>query len=242
MNKVLLIVPCYNEEKRFNIAYWNKIIHELVVVDFLFVDDGSSDNTFMKIQELTTLTNCYSQRCETNSGKGKTLNNAFSSAVDENYEIIGFIDSDGAFKLDDIKRIINLAEQLIFNKEFEAVFSSRINLAGRNIMRKKSRHYISRAIYTIINLITKIPLYDTQSGFKLYKNSLEWKKVFKEEFKTRWFFDLESIIFFSKVHRRDPRVWEEPLGCWIEIPNSKVNAKQLKQIAIDMSKILRSRR
>lgn len=239
MNKVLLIVPCYNEEKRFNIHYWKEISDGLGNVNFLFVDDGSTDNTFMKIEELSTQTNCFFQKIEKNSGKGKTLKNAFSSAVKENYEIIGFIDSDGAFKLNDIKRIVILAEQLITKKDFEAVFSSRINLAGRNIKRKKSRHYISRAIYTIINLIIKIPLYDTQSGFKLYENSLEWRKVFKEEFKTRWFFDIETLTLFRKLHNRNPRTWEEPLDNWSDVPGSSLSKGNTLRILRDIFIILR---
>ena len=241
MNKILMIVPCFNEEKRFNIAYWKEIINEIGTVDFLFIDDGSSDSTFMKIKELSTLTNCYSQKNDINSGKGKTLNNAFSSAVDQNYKIIGFIDSDGAFKLADIKRIITLAEQLIFNKKFEAVFSSRINLAGRSIKRKRLRHYISRAIYTILNFIVKMPLYDTQSGFKLYENSLEWRKVFKEEFKTRWFFDIETLTLFRKLHNRDSRTWEEPLDNWSDVPGSNLNKGNVLRILRDIFIVLRMR-
>jgi glycosyltransferase involved in cell wall biosynthesis len=47
----LFIVPCYNESKRWNKAYWEKMV-SLSNTFWVFVDDGSTDNTQNLINDL----------------------------------------------------------------------------------------------------------------------------------------------------------------------------------------------
>lgn len=53
---ISIIVPCYNEEESLEIFYKeiNKISKEMKEVDFefLFVNDGSSDNTLLELRKL----------------------------------------------------------------------------------------------------------------------------------------------------------------------------------------------
>lgn len=56
MDKISLIVPCYNEESNIE-PFYNAIVevfHNLPEADFelMYVNDGSKDNTFSKIEEL----------------------------------------------------------------------------------------------------------------------------------------------------------------------------------------------
>ena len=56
MDKISLIVPCYNEESNIE-PFYNAIVevfHNLPDADFelMYVNDGSKDNTFSKIEEL----------------------------------------------------------------------------------------------------------------------------------------------------------------------------------------------
>ena len=54
--KISIVVPCYNEEESLEIFYKeiNKISKEMKEVDFefLFVNDGSSDNTLLELRKL----------------------------------------------------------------------------------------------------------------------------------------------------------------------------------------------
>ena len=49
MEKISVVVPCYNEEKTIPIFYkeMNKVMDKMKKLDFelIFVDDGSSDST-----------------------------------------------------------------------------------------------------------------------------------------------------------------------------------------------------
>ena len=55
MNKISIVVPCYNEEEAISIFYEKIIeISEKIDADFeyVFVDDGSNDSTLDKMREL----------------------------------------------------------------------------------------------------------------------------------------------------------------------------------------------
>jgi len=46
---IYMVVPCYNEEKRLNLEYWNELI-DIAGTKWIFVNDGSTDNTLNLLQ------------------------------------------------------------------------------------------------------------------------------------------------------------------------------------------------
>ena len=56
MNKISIIVPCYNEEKTLLLFYdeliKNITTFENVTFEFIFINDGSCDNTLDEIKKL----------------------------------------------------------------------------------------------------------------------------------------------------------------------------------------------
>ena len=57
MDKISIIVPCYNEEKSLPLFYeeLNKNMKQFqdVIFEFLFINDGSTDNTLTYLKELS---------------------------------------------------------------------------------------------------------------------------------------------------------------------------------------------
>lgn len=43
--KIVVIIPCFNESERFKIVNWEAEFKQYPWVDFLFINDGSTDNT-----------------------------------------------------------------------------------------------------------------------------------------------------------------------------------------------------
>ena len=140
------IVPCYNEESRWSTHYWESIISESSC-NWIFVDDGSSDDTYSKICELEGA-NVKSLRLNRNEGKSRALISGFRIALDAETKFVGFMDSDGAFQIEDILRIEHLANEKIQLSSSFMVWGSRVALAGHDIVRTKSRHYLGRLIHT----------------------------------------------------------------------------------------------
>lgn len=60
MNKISVIVPCYNEEESLPLFYneTSKVLMSIEGTDYeiLFVDDGSSDRTLKMIKDLWAVT------------------------------------------------------------------------------------------------------------------------------------------------------------------------------------------
>ena len=73
--KVVIIIPCYNEAERLDtnsfIAYLSQNIH----LHFIFVDDGSTDNTNLIIHQLISKFDSLVSLLinETNKGKAESV-------------------------------------------------------------------------------------------------------------------------------------------------------------------------
>jgi len=236
--KTYVIVPCFNEENRLDTDYWNRIVGEN---DFtwVFVDDGSTDQTTKKLSEIKNIT---ALRLEKNSGKGEALrfgtNYVFGiSSAEEIY--VAYLDADGAFNSQDIKRIFSIFEEKITTGLYQSVWASRVALSGRKITRSLVRHYLSRAIISIIGFTDKNLPYDSQTGFKIFLINSDSRLIFKDKFKTRWFFELEIRNRWGKLKHNKLSIWEEPLDYWKDIGGSKVNGKQVLRILVELLIVLR---
>ena len=224
----LLVVPCFNEELRLNVSAWRSTLLEFPNITWLFVNDGSNDMTWNLLNELNGVHNLLLLNLEKNAGKAESIRLGILSEINSNsYEIVGFVDSDRAFSNSDI------SEMLFFLKcheEFNAVISARVGLLGRNIERSNSRHYIGRILATYIGLGSRNFPYDSQSGFKLFRNEPELVASLQSMFLTRWYFDVELILRLTKEKSRQYRIWEYPIREWRDVAGSKINFRQSLRI------------
>ena len=145
---LLIVVPCFNEQSRLDLAYWKKIILSNPSAKFIFVDDGSTDNTLEKIRDIGQESNVISLK--KNSGKSEAIRQGWLQFVHESpWAGCGFIDSDGAFSPDDIQKIINIFEfHVKSSSKVDAILSARVALAGRKI--GITWDELSQPIYVII--------------------------------------------------------------------------------------------
>lgn len=223
-----MIVPCYNEELRFPFDYWVEIIEKTQAIWF-FVDDGSTDGTLKILNQLVSQ-NVFTVSLPFNSGKSEAIRKGFLEALERTefrIATIGYIDCDGAFSLEDIERFLELART---EEQYAMLWSSRVRLAGSQIERSNIRHYIGRVISTF--LWTGIPskIYDTQAGLKIFRNKFFLPTLLEEEFKTRWFVDLEMYIRWLTFESNQSIVREVPVKYWKEVGGSKVRISKAPYI------------
>jgi glycosyltransferase involved in cell wall biosynthesis len=166
-------------------------------------------------------------------GKSKAIAYGADCASHEysNIEWIGFLDSDGAFTSDDVERIIKMTSTI---SRYDAIYTSRVKMAGRNIKRNNARHIVARLITSLFGLVWRNIPYDTQSGFKLYRYSDDYSSMLIEPFKTKWFFDIEISIRYLKYKEKEINVWEEPVSSWFDISGSKINYRQTFRIGLEV--------
>ena len=91
MNQALFIIPFYNEGKRISFEEYRQIIDDSKEIDFLLINDGSSDDTLSVLNKLSDeLKNCTVYDLPQNSGKAEAIRQGVLYNQKE-YEYIGYL-------------------------------------------------------------------------------------------------------------------------------------------------------
>jgi len=241
-----IVVPMYNEDQRWVEEYWRDV-QKIPSVNLVFVNDGSTDGTRGILKNFANeFTNVSVMNLERNVGKSEAIRLGclqFLNEKDKNFCWIGFIDGDGAFSAREILRILSIAFASTNDKtqeqnEILTIWTSRVALAGREIIRDPFRHYTSRILLTLIGFVLRQMPYDSQSGMKFFRNTDSFINVVSDPFRTRWFVDLEILIRMRALFKRRNFLREEPLEYWRDINGSKIKLKIFPQIFRDIVVIL----
>ena len=141
MAKAEIIVPCYNEEKRLDVAIFRDFTSPLHNISFLFVNDGSTDSTLRLLESLNASdSNKFAVlKLQPNRGKAEAVRRGVLTALESQPDYVGFWDADLATPLSALAQFVDLAES---RPDLELIMGSRVKLLGRNIDRRRSRHYL----------------------------------------------------------------------------------------------------
>ncbi|MDP2162255.1 MAG: glycosyltransferase [Flavobacterium sp.] len=232
----LLIIPCFNEGKRMVGEELSIEFEKNSTIDFLLVDDGSTDATAQFLVELEQKhNNVTSLLLSKNVGKAEAIRNGLLANSGEKYAFIGYLDADLATPISEMVNILKFAKK---NPNYRFLMGSRIKRLGSNINRYSYRHYIGRFFATIISgIILKTPIYDTQCGAKIIEYKLA-QTLFEKPFLTRWLFDVELLLRMKQLNSDFYKeVYEYPLETWIEKGNSKIRLKDMLQLPFQLIKI-----
>jgi len=226
MRRICIIIPCYNEANRLNVAEFLDGAGRMPDLHFLFVDDGSTDGTGEILVRLSRA--CPKQirhlTMERNRGKAEAVRRGFLESFASGYNVIGYWDADLSTPLETISRFCELLE----DEGVEGVIGARVLLLGRHIRRRPIRHYLGRVFATCASIAIGLPVYDTQCGAKIFRNTGRLRQVFHTPFRVNWTFDVEILARFLLLERifggpgiRD-RFVEYPLERWDDVPGSKL--------------------
>ena len=157
---ILLCIPAFNEEN----VIGDLVKKSLKFVDHIVVcDDGSSDKT----SEIAENAGAYVIKSSQNKGKGNALQLLFKYARHQDSEIIVTMDGDGQFKPDEIPKLCGP----ILNDDQDLVIGYRFD---NNDEMPKYREIGNKMLDRLSNMALKLPLKDTQSGFRAYsKNAIQ---------------------------------------------------------------------
>lgn len=235
--KLVIIIPCYNEEKKMNIEAYSSFLSKHSDISICFVNDGSSDNTLKiveTIQENFTdqvIIRTYSK----NRGKAEAVREGMLYTLNSNhFTHFGMFDADLATPLEECLRLAHMVND---NKTF--VFGSRILKIGNNIKRKFYRFIIGRFIATMISKSLRLAIYDTQCGCKIFAEE-EINTLFENNFISKWLFDVE--LFFRMITKYGKKevvnkMLEVPLTSWEDMGDSKVKWTYSFKLFFDLIKI-----
>jgi dolichyl-phosphate beta-glucosyltransferase len=241
MRRVTLVVPCFNEERRLDLDAFSAAHVEGWELEFVFVDDGSTDGTRAVLDRLRDR---HPERMRVlglpvNGGKAEAVRRGMLEVLGGSPDAVGFWDADLAAPLTELPAF---AKVLADRPEVELVIGSRVKLMGRHIERRAWRHYLGRVFATAASLALELPVYDTQCGAKLFRATPSVARVFEQPFLARWVFDVEMLARFLALHpgpRADAEraIYEMPLREWVDVHGTKLKSTDFVKAGLDLAMI-----
>lgn len=245
MPKSVIVVPCYNEARRLDVRAFRRFVGRQPDTRFLFVDDGSTDDTSGVLEELCDSAAdsfCLHSLVE-NQGKAEAVRQGVLRAFDDRPDFIGYWDADLATPLAAIPRFCRILQR---DDRLQLLLGARVKLLGRRIERRLVRHYLGRVFATMASMALRLAVYDTQCGAKLFRASAEMRGLFEEPFRTNWIFDVELLARYGLAHRRgllpspETSLCEVPLMDWRDVAGSKVKGRDFVKAIYELAVIYRA--
>lgn len=223
-----VVVPCYNEAARLRADSFSEFLSLGFPVRFLFVNDGSRDSTLEMLEGLRLRhpRAVHVLDKQPNGGKAEAVRAGMLQAMTlPGTTYTGFWDADLATPLTSIPDLL----AKLARPEIQMVFGARVRLLGREIQRKAARHYLGRVFATVVSLLLRLPIYDTQCGAKLFRITPEFEQILAKPFLSRWIFDVEILARFISRHKGHrayvhDAIYEFPLHEWTDVAGSKVGS------------------
>lgn len=164
MEKISIIVPCYNEEAALPLFYEElqknlKDFDENVSFEILFINDGSKDNTLNVIKELAKKDEQIKYiSFSRNFGKESAIYAGLENASG-NYVTI--MDAD----LQDPPSLLKEMYKSVTEENYDAVGTRRVNRKGEPIIRS----FFSKLFYKLINKMTSFEMVDGARDYVFMK-------------------------------------------------------------------------
>lgn len=161
MDKITVIVPCFNEEESLPHFYkeTSKELQKIknISYEFIFIDDGSKDHTHDTLKRLAQQdANCHYYSFSRNFGKEAAMYAGLQKATG-NYCVI--MDAD----LQHPPQILKTMYNTIKNEPYDCCAGMRMDRTGEG----RIRNQCSKIFYKIIQKLTKMDMSDGSGDFRM---------------------------------------------------------------------------
>lgn len=208
MQKILIIIPSYNENKNI-IELINALFAEGLNADILVVDD-SSDNTADLVKNKQIGENrLFLIKRPRKGGRGTAVLDGFRFGLSGQYDLIAEMDADFSHDPRELKFLIAVAE------ENALVIGSRYLRGGKIVGCPLVRKIFSRFANFYANIFLGIGIRDYTSGYRIYgRKALE--KLDMNKIKGSGYIVLSEISY--QLYKNGVK--------FIEVPTTFVNRKR----------------
>lgn len=205
--KVSIVVPMYNEQESLGILYQelNRVTDTIKDYEFeyLFVNDGSKDNTLQEIQKLAAADErVHYVSFSRNFGKEAALYAGLSNA-DGDY--IATMDAD----LQDPPSLLSQMLAMIESQDCDNVATRRVNRKGEPPIRS----FFARCFYKLMRRLSNIDIADGARDYRLMSRAM-----------------VDSILSVSEYNRFSKGIfaWVGYNTKWLEFENVERSAGETK--------------
>ena len=233
---VSIIIPAYNESDRLGGPL--KIILDFISstrlnAEIVVVDDGSSDDTAEVAKNVFAAAPGVDTsviRYDDNRGKGFAVKTGLLAAK---ADVALFTDADLSTPIEEMSKLV----EPIQSGEFDATFGSRAidrSLIGTH--QPWRREQGGRVMNLLIKMMSGLPFYDTQCGFKAF-NMQKFRPLLDLMTIDRFGFDIE---FLFVADHNGLRLSEIPVR-WNDVAGSKVSVlRDTRRMVSELAQIRRN--
>lgn len=215
-----IVVPIFNESKRIHklTDFQNFINKTKFKIQLVLVNDGSTDNTLLKIKNVLKGKKFKLVNYQVNKGKGYALKKGMLAAEGK---YILFTDLDLSTPLFEIKKF------LPYLKTHHVVIGTRKSDQAKLLARQPIiREYLGKGFTNLSRLILQLNLSDFTCGFKCFQKEAA-HDIFSRVSINRWGFDAE-VLFISKIKKYKikevPVIWQNDLQTKVKFPQDIFNS------------------
>lgn len=166
MDKISIIVPCFNEEDVVSIFYQEttKQLHRISDIDYelLFINDGSKDHTASVLKELAEKdSHCFYFTFSRNFGKEAAMFAGLEKATGD-YVVI--MDAD----LQHPPRLLPDMYHACKYEGYDCAAGKRVDRTGEG----RLRNFLSHSFYKVIQKLTKMDMDDGAGDFRMMSRQM----------------------------------------------------------------------
>lgn len=191
--KLSIVVPCYNENsgiEEFHKQVTDVLKKEKITYEIIFVDDGSLDDTFKKIEDASNLDkNVKGISFSRNFGKESAMLAGLEHASGE---YVAIMDSDLQHSPD---MLLEMYKKLINNLEYDVVCAYKSSRKDE----KPIKRTLTSLFYRFNNIISDVKLLPGASDFRVFKSSVKDVIISLPE-KTRFLKGIFSWVGFNTIY------------------------------------------
>ena len=198
-----IVIPCFNEKEGIGhlVSRLKEFEEKLKVShEFIFVDDGSSDNTYNMLKD------AYKERLkkdvkvlkhDVNRGPGAAVRTGIANSEGE---YIATMDSDCTYQPTYLLEMLDIIKR----ENADMITASPYHPEGQTENVPAYRLFLSKGLSNLYNLVSKAKFFTYTSMFRIYKA----KAVKEVQFKSEGFLAMAEILINS--HKGGQKIIEYP--------------------------------
>ncbi len=156
---IIMVIPAYNSAHCLP-AILKSLLEKVPAHQILIIDDGSTDGTFIEVQNLQIACVRHPQ----NQGKGSALSTGLQAANERGFKWMLSLDADGQHALADIV-LFNQASQL----PGAGIIVGQRPIGGEMPWHRRFSNWLTTAA---VSQLAGRPVFDAQCGYRLYLSEL----------------------------------------------------------------------